>query len=390
MSLRILLVHNRYQIPGGEDTVFENEAALLEEKGHTVFRYERNNAELNSMHGIQKLPLAADTIYSKRTEREIRKLIREHQIDLVHVHNTILLISSSVYDAALKEHVPVVQTVHNFRMICPNGLCYRNGTICMDCIRYGLGCAVKHSCYRASKAQTLILVLSLLAQRRRNIYRRIHFIALTEFNRQMLMKEGQIALRQIDIKPNFTEERQICIPYSKRRNQILFAGRLEESKGIRFLLDAAERMKESGLLFVIYGTGSLEEECHRRIQEAGLFNVKLMGHADHDVILDEMAQSRALFLPTRWYEGFPMSLIEAMSLGTPCIVPDLGNAGDIIEEGISGYHYVPDDLESCLNVLKRPMDINDLVKKQYETRYSREKNYETLLGIYQKVLKEKV
>ena len=388
MSYRILLVHNRYQIPGGEDTVFENEARLLEENGHTVFRYERNNSELHSMNKAEKLRVPFDTIYSAKTEREVRKLIREQKIDIVHVHNTLLLISSSVCDAARKEHVPVVQTIHNFRLVCPNGLCYRDGKICEDCLKLGLQCAVKHRCYRSSRAETLVIVLSLLAQRMRNIYRRMHFIALTEFNRRMLVREGQIALRQIDIKPNFTEETHACIPYEERKPQILFAGQLEESKGIRFLLEVARRMKDSGLLFVIYGTGSLEEECRRKIEEENLVHVKLMGQADHEVIMEEMAHSLALILPTRWYEGFPMSLIEAMSLGTPCIVPRLGNAGDIIEEGRSGYHYDPDDTDSCMHALKKPLNINDAVRHEYETKYSRAKNYEILLGIYRKLIEE--
>ena len=147
-------------------------------------------------------------------------------------------------------------------------------------------------------------------------------------------------------------------------------------------------MKDSGLLFVIYGTGSLEEECRRKIEEENLVHVKLMGQADHEVIMEEMAHSLALILPTRWYEGFPMSLIEAMSLGTPCIVPRLGNAGDIIEEGRSGYHYDPDDTDSCMHALKKPLNINDAVRHEYETKYSRAKNYEILLGIYRKLIEE--
>ena len=136
-------MHNRYQIPGGEDTVFENEARLLESHGHTVIRYERNNAEIPAMHGAAKLMVPLDTIYSEKTVREIRALIRRHHADLVHVHNTLLLISPSVYDAAQREHVPVIQTIHNFRMICPNGLCYRDGKICEDCVSKGLFQAVK-------------------------------------------------------------------------------------------------------------------------------------------------------------------------------------------------------------------------------------------------------
>ena len=383
------MVHNHYRIPGGEDTVFSQESKLLEENGHTVIRYERNNSEISEMNAVQKLSALFEVIFSGRSEKEIRRLIRTHDIDLVHVHNTLLRISPSVFDAALKEQVPVVQTIHNFRMICPNGLCYRDGKICTDCLSGGLACALLHRCYRNSFAETLLVTLSMRVNRLRGIYKKIHYITLTEFNRQMLMKQGQIALRQIDVKPNFTEESGAVVPFEQRRKEILFAGRLEESKGILFLLEVAARMRDSGLLFVIYGKGEMEEECRKRIAQQQLDNVKLMGFADHEVILQAMSYAYAFFLPTQWYEGFPMSLAEAMSRGTPCVVPRLGNAGDLIEEGVSGYHYVPNDVDSCAEAFSRNMNICDLVRQQYEEKYSRKKNYETLLHIYQKLIGEK-
>ena len=156
-TYRILSVHNRYQIPGGEDVVFENEAKLLEEHGHTVIRYVRNNSELNAMSKTQKLLVPFETVYSKKTEKEIAKILREENIDIVHVHNTLLLISPSVYDAAIKAHVPLVQTIHNFRMICPAGICFRNGKICEDCVTKGLFSAVRHKCYRGSLSQSFLL-----------------------------------------------------------------------------------------------------------------------------------------------------------------------------------------------------------------------------------------
>ena len=387
-SCRILLVHNRYQIPGGEDTVFENEAKLLEEHGHTVFRYERNNTEIKERSGVGKLALPFETIYSLKSEADIRHLIREKQIDLVHVHNTLLLVSSSVFDAALKEHVPVIQTIHNFRMICPAGICYRDGRICLDCLSKGLSSAVKNRCYRGSLSQSLVLTVSMQFQRLRRIYRHVHFIVLTEFNRGMLMKQGQIALRQIDVKPNFTDCEREILPFEKRKRQIVFAGRLDETKGVRFLLEIAERMKDSDWTFVILGTGPLAEECQKTVSEKNLTHVELRGLVDHDTVLDEIAQSQALILPTRWYEGFPMTLVEAMSLGTPCIVPDFGNAGSMIAEGKSGYHYHADDPDSCMQVFTKNLSINEQVRAEYEANYSKEANYRILMEIYGKVLRE--
>ena len=150
----ILIVHNYYQIPGGEDTVVANEKKMLEKHGHKVILYSRNNAELKQMSKIQKAFLPITTVFNPRTYRDIKKLIGEEKIEVVHVHNTLNLVSPAVYYAARRMKVPVVQTIHNFRLLCPGATFYRDGHICEDCVEYGLKCAVKNSCYRGSKIQT--------------------------------------------------------------------------------------------------------------------------------------------------------------------------------------------------------------------------------------------
>ena len=149
----ILLVHCHYRLPGGEDAVFAAERAMLQAHGHRVITYERNN----DAGGLaQKLLLPLRAVYSIKTVREVRALIRKEQVDLVHVHNTLLTISPSVFQACFKEHVPAVQTLHNFRIFCPNGILMRDGHVCEECPQHGLGCAVRHSCYRGSRAQSLV------------------------------------------------------------------------------------------------------------------------------------------------------------------------------------------------------------------------------------------
>ena len=169
---KVLIIHNRYQIPGGEDTVVANERKLLRDNGHEVVLYTRDNNEIKTMSGLKKLLLPFTTIYNPQSARDVKKIITEEHIDIVHVHNTLNLISPSVYYAAVKCGVPVVQTVHNFRLICPGATLYRDGHICEDCIEKGLGCAVRHGCYRQSKAQTLILVISGVSAHNRMLRRR--------------------------------------------------------------------------------------------------------------------------------------------------------------------------------------------------------------------------
>lgn len=387
--MNILVVHNRYQIPGGEDTVFEAETAMLRKHGHHVAVYERSNSELNGMGKLQKLTVPFSMIYSFRTAREIRDLIQREQIQLVHVHNTLLLISPSVYYAALKQQIPVVQTIHNFRMICVNGICYRDGRICEDCITKNLFCAIKHRCYRSSLFQSTACVVSTLVHRAAGIYRKLNYICLTEFNRDQLLKQGQISESQIFIKPNCMEAPASIVPHEKRKNQIIFAGRLDESKGILFLLEVWKRMEVHPFELRIYGSGPLEEECREYIKCHELRDIQLCGRKDHEELLNIISESNALILPTRWYEGFPMSMLEAMSRGTPVIVPDLGNAGSLTVNSVTGYTYQPDHAEDCIRALNENLNINETVFQYFKDHYTEEKNYRILMEIYQKVTGDK-
>ena len=207
---KILIIHNYYQIPGGEDTVVANEKKLLEDNGHEVMLYTRDNNEIKTMSRLKKLLLPFMTVYNPASAREVKKIIRNEKIDIVHVHNTLNLISPSVYYTAVRCGVPVVQTVHNFRFICPGALLHREGQVCEDCLRKGLMCAVRYGCYRGSKLQTLLLTVSLLLHRKTGIYRRLSFICLTEFNKQKLLqingRKKIIDPARVFVKPNFTFE----------------------------------------------------------------------------------------------------------------------------------------------------------------------------------------
>ena len=223
----ILIVHNYYQIPGGEDTVVANEKKMLEEHGHKVILYSRNNAELKEMSKLKKLTLPVTTIFNPRTYREIKKLIKAESIEIVHVHNTLNLISPAVYYAARAMHVPVVQTIHNFRLLCPGATFYRDGHICEDCVKHGLKCAVKHSCYRGSRIQTLACVISTWFHRMTGIYGKINYICLTEFNKGKLLELKRIKPERVFVKPNFVKSQNLFIPEEQRENQFVFAGRLD-------------------------------------------------------------------------------------------------------------------------------------------------------------------
>ena len=379
---KILIVHNYYQIPGGEDTVVANEKKMLEDHGHQVALYTRHNSEMKTFSKIQKLLLPFSTIFSLKTYREVKALIKKEKIDAVHVHNTLNLISPSVYYAAFHCKVPVVQTIHNFRLLCPGAAFYRDGHICEDCVRKGLMCAVKYSCYRGSRLQTLACVISTGLQRILGTYGRLNYICLTEFNKNKLLQLKQMKEENIYVKPNFVEASTKIMSYEERKEQFVYAGRLDSLKGIDVLLKAWEMFEAKEEKLIICGTGPEESWCKKYVEEHHLKNVELKGFVENTEVKKIIGESKALILPTRWYEGFPMTIVESYSVGTPVVASDLGNAGSLVEEGKSGLKFQTDSPESLCETLKKTKTFKGL-DEDYINRYSEESNYEQLRNIYE-------
>lgn len=387
---KILQVHNYYQLPGGEDTVVANEKRLLEENGHQVIQYTRHNSELKNLNMLQKILLPFSTIFNLRTYREVRNLIREEHIDIVHVHNTLNLISPSVYYAALSCKVPVVQTIHNFRMLCPGATFYRDGQICEDCLKKGMGCAIRHSCYRGSRLQTLCVVVSSLIHRWTGVYGKIHYICLTEFNRKKLLMLNQCGKKQIvdpgkvHIKPNFAFSAQVIRRLAGEH--YLFVGRMEKIKGIDILLDAFSRLPEAELH--IAGSGSEKYEAY--LKERNNKNVMLLGFLDRTQMDREYSTAKALVVTAQTYEGFPVTIVEAYAHGVPVVVCNLGNSSDLVEEGRTGIHFQYDSVDALVAAIEAfekydgtKMGENAFVK--FREAYSPEANYAKLIHIYRKI-----
>lgn len=381
--LTVLQVHNFYQIPGGEDTVVENEGRLLEARGHRVVRYFRDNKELKDFSVFRKLLLPLTTVFNPKTYRDVRRLIRQERIDIVHIHNTLNLVSPSVYYAALAEGVPVVQTVHNFRLLCPGATFYRDGHICEDCVRGGLGCAVKHSCYRGSRLQTLACVLSTKFHRMTGIYGKLHYICLTDFNREKLLNLKQIKPERVFVKPNFVDAGEgVITPEARRQDRFLFAGRLDSLKGVEVLLRGWKLLGPDAPELLICGTGPMEDWCRAYIAENALTNVRMLGFVDNRQVKGLMAESRAVILPTQWYEGFPMTIVEAFSAGTPVLCSDLGNAGSIVREGVTGRKFPPASPEALARAVGASGGMCESTNEEYLRSYTPERNYEMLMGVY--------
>lgn len=384
---KTLVVHNFYQIGGGEHTVFENECRLLRENGHEVVTYTRSNDELKESV-VKKAFLPISTVYSLKTYREVRRIIRNEGIQIVHCHNTFPLISPSVYYAARRCGVPVIQTIHNFRLICANGVLSRKGKPCEECLQKGLKCALDYRCYRKSRLQTLVLVNMLRIHRALGTYRKIHYIFLTPFNREKFRSLLGNRLDSQNIKPNFEYIDTEKFPADEtRENAYVYIGRLEKDKGIDFVLKAWKEEIRRDLY--IFGSGELQED----VEAACGLNKRVhwMGFQPREVLFDSLRKSKGLLFSTDLYEGFPMTIIEAFAMGTPVVCSDIGNGADIVRKHKAGVPYKVRDIQSFRDALAAiEEDFEQYSKKAlnaYWNYYTPEKNYQELKKIYQGILK---
>lgn len=380
----VLMAHNYYQVPGGEDTVFHNEVKMLERNGYKVTKYTRHNDEIKDGM-ISKLKLGIDTIFSFKTYKEVKKLIDENDIDVVHVHNTLPLISPSIYYAARAKKVPVVQTIHNFRLLCPGATFTRNGEICEDCISKGLEQSLKHRCYRNSLSQTFIMYAMLKFHRIIGTYNKVNYITLTEFNKHKLSSLVKDK-NDIYVKPNFVEKRE----QGKRKleDYFVYMGRLDDIKGINFLVESWKYIDKNIQLYIM-GTGQEYENIKSYVNKYKLNNVNILGFTKREIAFEIIKNSRATVVPSKCYEGFPMTIAESFSLGVPVIGSKIGNIESIIDDGENGLLFEKNNKESLKYVINKVFYDKELninlgknAYKVFKDKYTDEKNYRNIEKIY--------
>jgi len=391
--MKILLIHNQYKQKGGEDVVFKAESSLLKEKGHTVYEYKISNNNLKTESLFDKIKVGINTIWSVKSYREIKKLIKEIQPDVVHIHNTFPQLSPSIYWAVKSLNIPVVQTLHNYRLTCANGLLYRNSKICEECVKRGKYSALKHKCYRGSFLATLSLVIMFYLHKIIGTYKNKVdlYITLTNFAKNMMIESG-LPEDKIKVKPNFVNinfNKTIYTDINKRKKQFVFVGRIVKEKGIDLLLEAFDQNIEDFDLVVI-GEGPERENLQRKYRKNK--RIKWYGQLNNDEVLEEISKSYSLVMPSKLYETFGMVVIEAFSVGTPVIVPNHAGFPDIISPNENGYLFQPNDLTDLALKMKKIIALNNNwnefsknALKSYEKYYTSEKNYQYLMDIYNKL-----
>jgi glycosyltransferase involved in cell wall biosynthesis len=386
--MRVLLVHNHYRssAPSGEDAVFLNEQLMLEHHGHEVIPFEKYNDDIEEGTLIRRINLALTGAWSKKSHAEISRLIQKTRPDISHFHNTFPLVSPSGYAASHENGVPVVQTLHNYRLICPGALLQRESRPCEDCVGTNLVPALLHRCYRNSLPATSAQVWMLLRNRWTGSYRVLvdRYIALTRFSAGRLVKGGLPSDRVV-VKPNFLPNPPS--PGSGSGNYAVYVGRLSEEKGVRTLLSAWHTLGHIKLK--ILGDGPLRAELEHTARTADL-NIEFLGFQERERILSVIGDAVILVVPSEWYEGFPMVILEGYACGTPVLASRIGSLDEVVVEGVTGSKFVsgnPSDLAEKLSRLyttaRGNLGLRNAVRQHFDTMFTMERNYQRLSGIYQ-------
>jgi glycosyltransferase involved in cell wall biosynthesis len=378
--MRILIAHNYYQQSGGEDAVVAEEVSLLERHHIAVELYTKHNDNINA---IPRTQLALDTVWSKKSADEISAVIKRFKPDVIHTHNTFPLISPSLYYAAARLNIPVVQTLHNFRLFCAQAMFMREGKVCEDCLGKLAWRGVIRGCYRGSKIQSAAVVSMQGLHRMLGTYQHkvTRYIALNHFCSDKFIEAG-LPKARMTIKPNFIDLPSLSNNSGQLRHGGLFVGRLSKEKGLVTLAEAASIYTHAKL--EIIGVGPEE----RRLKTHS--NIILQGWKTPVEIYTCMRSAAYLVMPSIWYENFPRTLVEAFACGLPVIASRLGAMAELIDDRFTGLLFEPGNAKDLAEKMKWADNHPDEMLKmgrearwEYETKYTSAINFKQLMSIYQ-------
>lgn len=383
--MKILIAHNRYQQQGGEDVVFENEVQLLTRAGHNVKTLiVSNNSIVSYRDKVQTLLRTAENPVGIKM---MSLAIDDFHPDIVHVHNYFPLLSPAIYRVCAERRTPVVQTLHNYRALCANGLLLRDGKICDLCVKGTPAWGIVHRCYRNSLPGSAAVARMISYHRRKKSWFTLvsRYIALTEFSRQLFIDAG-FPSERIDVKPNFLEDPRVSSLPDLPRNGVLYVGRLSPEKGVKYLIEACRPL---GLPLRIVGGGTERAALQSRATP----NVTFLGTLSRNQIFSEMSRAAAVAVPSIWYEPFPMVILEAFACGTPVIVSRMGGLPNIVIDGSNGFVVRPADspslgarIEELLREPDKARAMGTAARQTFLTKYSAEANLAALEAIYERAI----
>ena len=385
--MKLLYIYNLYQQAGGENQWVQSEPDLFRARGHEVIVYRRDNNEIRDFSLAKRAALLWESSWSRQTYKEVRELIRRERPELAHVYNTLALVTPSVYYACHDEGVPVVQTIYNYRLLCPSANFLRKGRPCEECVEHSLWSSVRHGCYRDSRLQSAALAWALYSHRRRGTWKKIirTYVVPTEFMRAKLV-EGGLPLEKIVVKPNYHEPDPGMRLSSD--GSALYVGRLSPEKGVRTMLHAWQKLELPPRLRIL-GDGPLQEEVKAFIATHPECGIEFLGRRTHDEVIESIKSAAMLILPSEWYEAFPHVILEAFACGVPIVASRIGTLPDVVQDGINGVLFTPGDASDLAAkvqwVSTHPDAAEGIVRRgrvAYETEYTADRNYERLMDIY--------
>ncbi len=379
--MRILTAHNYYLEPGGEDQVFRSEAHLLEDRGHAVLRHSVDNRRAI---GMSRLRIAASAVWNRSSGHEFRSLMAAHRPEVVHFHNTFPLLSPACYDAAREGGAAVIQTLHNYRLLCPGALLERGSGPCESCVGRQLAWpGILHGCYRSSRAATAALAGMTAVHGAAGTWSRAVdvYVALTRFARARFV-EGGLPAAKIVVKPNFVWPDPGR--GAGRGGYALFAGRMSEEKGLATLA-AAWKLLDGAPPLKAAGDGPLAGTL------TGVPGVEWLGRRTREDVFGLMQEASFLVFPSLCYEGLPMAVLEAFACGLPVIASRRGAMAEVVEDGRTGLLFRPSDAADLAATVAwaatHPTELSRMrreARAEFESRYTAGLNYQALIEIYER------
>jgi glycosyltransferase involved in cell wall biosynthesis len=391
--MRIVLAHNYYQQPGGEDTVFCALSTLLRGRGNDVAEYIDDN---HRIAGMKPVSVAVQTIWSQSTYKKIAKLIRNERPDIVHFHNIFPLISPAAYYACREAGVPVVQSLDNPRLLCPSANFYRNERLCLDCANKKIPWpGILHACYHKSRIQTCVVAAMLTTHRVLKTWQdRVDvYLVATDFYRKIFVSYGFPEAR-IAVKPHFIPKDPGIKTNKKSGSYALFLARLDPEKGVRTMLKAWMKLD---IPLKIRGSGQLEQEVRHFILDSQTAKIEIIGRLAEDELGDLVKNARFLVWPSEgYYETFGMAAVECYAAGVPVIASRIGVMTEVVRDGVTGLLFNPgdpDDLAAKVSWLwNHPEECAEMghnARREYEEKYTPERNYQMVMDIYTRAMTEK-
>lgn len=388
--MRVVQVHNRCRsaAPSGENRVVDREGEALQAAGHEVMRFERDSDDIEHWSMAKKASLPARIVWSRETRRDLTATLREYRPDIVHVHNTFPLLSPAVLYSCRDAAIPVVATIHNYKLACASGDFFRHGTVCHDCA-HGLPVpAVLRGCYRESRLATAPVALAIGAHRSawKSLVSAYMFISASQ--RDLLGGLG-LAKDRVFVRHNLIPRQDVQpVP---REPTVLYAGRLDEAKGLRLLMTAWDcylgKSGDSGLRLVIAGAGPLEHAVASWASARP--SVSMAGQVPSSQCFELMSRARAVLVPSLWEETFGLVVVEAMAVGAPAIAAGHGSFAELINSGVDGVLFRPGDPGALALAIadaearpERYQGYGDQARKTYEQRFNPEHSITHLLDIY--------